>query len=215
MTRPSRVVGIVAVNTDVGKTWCAVELIRVLRAAGRAVAVRKPVQSFVVGDDAARVTDAHLLAAAASCEPTEVCPAHRWLPLPLAPPMAADGCGAPRIGLVDLIDELRWPTRCDVGIVETVGGVRSPLAHDADSGDFVFAAAADVVVLVARPDLGAINDVRLSIAALAPASTSTPTTVLLNRFDPHNAMHVANRDWLRTVDNFDVVTSVSELAARW
>ncbi len=60
-----------------------------------------------------------------------------------------------------------------MGLVETAGGVRSPLAADGDCLDYCAALDPDVVVLVADAGLGTINAVRLTLDALAPARRSS------------------------------------------
>jgi dethiobiotin synthetase len=201
--RPALVVAVAGVATDVGKTWVATALLTQLRSTGRRVSARKPVQSY---DSGTVTTDAHLLAAATGEDAASVCPAHRWYPLAMAPPIAAQHLGLAGIVLRDLLGELAWPADVEVGVVETVGGVRSPLADDADSATFVQALQADHVVLVADAGLGAINAVRLCVDALGPAAI----TVVLNRFDGHSLVHRANRDWLAGRDGLPVVTTVEE-----
>ena len=80
---------------------------------------------------------------------------------------------------------IAWPEAAvDVGLVETVGGVRSPLAEDGDSRDLVRALAVDVVVLVADAGLGTIDAVRSGVDSARTAARrraaqpvhSTPTT---------------------------------------
>jgi dethiobiotin synthetase len=198
--RPRLVVAVVGVGTDVGKTWVAAAVLAALRDEGTLVAARKPVQSF---DVTANSTDADTLGRATGEPPATVCPPARWYPLAMAPPIAADRLGRPAIRLADLVAELVWPPAADVGIVETVGGLRSPLAHDGDSADLVRAIAPDHVILVADAALGAINAVRLTASALA-----APATVMLNRFDPHDLVHETNRAWLVERDGFTVVTDV-------
>jgi dethiobiotin synthetase len=198
--RPRLVVAVVGVGTDIGKTWVAAAVLATLRDEGTVVAARKPVQSFDVTADS---TDADTLGRVTGEPPATVSPPARWYPLAMAPPIAADRLGRPAIRLADLVAELVWPPAVDVGIVETVGGVRSPLAHDGDSADLVHAIACDHVILVADAALGAINAVRLTASALA-----VPTTVMLNRFDPHDVVHETNRAWLVERDGFAVVTDV-------
>ena len=94
-------------------------------------------------------------------------PLHRWYEIPMAPPMAAAALGRPAFTIVDLMDELRWPAEpVDVGLVETAGGVRSPLAADGDCLALCEALGPDLVVLVADAGLGTINSVRLTVGAL-------------------------------------------------
>ena len=115
----------------------------------------------------------------------------------MAPPMAADALGCvDRIGVDDLICELQWPGGITLGLVETVGGVRSPLAHDADSLDLAVRVGADLAVLVADAELGTINATQLSLAAIDSAFESMPVAVFLNRYDPDCDLHRRNLDWL-------------------
>jgi dethiobiotin synthetase len=106
------------------------------------------------------------------------------------------------------VAELCWPPATAVGLVEGVGGPRSPLAADGDTVDLTEAVAADGVVLVAPADLGAINAVRL-----AAAPFEAPVIVVLNRFDPADALQQANRSWLE-LHGFVVVDQIRELGDR-
>jgi dethiobiotin synthetase len=199
--RPRRLVVVAGTGTAVGKTWAAAALAR--RLVPR-VAVRKPVQSYD-----ARPTDAEVLAEASGEAPTEVCVPHRSYELAVAPFMAAARLGRPPFTLDDLIGELAWPAGgVDVGVVEAAGGVRSPITSDgADTVDLCDRLRPDLVVLVAEAGLGTLNAVRLCLDAL----DAHPVTVLLNRFDPNDPLHVANRDWLAEHVAAPVVTDVDEL----
>lgn len=203
-SRPQKLIGMLGTYTEVGKTWVAAQLLAALKARGLRVAARKPAQSFDSADDA---TDAQQLAAATGEDPAVICPAHRWYPLALAPPMAADLLRRPRITLDELVAEIVWPDNVDVGLVETAGGPRSPLSHDADSVDLIKRLQPDLVVLVADAGLGTLNAVRLALASLEPLTA----TVFLNRFDATNELHRMNRDWLRDRYGVRVTTDVSDL----
>lgn len=196
----ARVVAFAGTGTGVGKTWVVAAVARSLRAAGLRVAARKPVQSFAAGE----VLDADVLAEATGEKPGAVCSPSRSYPVPMAPPMAASALGLPPFALRDLVAELTWPDYVDVVLVETVGGLRSPIADDADSADLVRALAPAVVVLVADAGLGTINLVRLSAAALL----GWPLLVALNRYDDHDDLHRRNRAWLAERDGFDVAVGV-------
>jgi dethiobiotin synthetase len=209
------VVLVTGTGTEVGKTWVAAALAGALAARGLAVAARKPAQSYEPGDADAGRTDAHALAAATGEDPAVVCPPHRWYPLALAPPMAAAALGRPAFTVADLAGELRrgWPAGADVVIVETAGGVRSPLADDGDAVALAGHLGPHRDLLVADPGLGTINAVRLSADALTVgAPAGKPPLVFLNRFDPDDALHTANRDWLGRRAGLPVVTAVAELA---
>lgn len=218
--RPRRVVSVVGTGTDIGKTWVAARLLTELRTSGLRVAARKPAQSFDPDDDPAGL-DAAVLGAATDELPEQVCPPHRWYAVPMAPPMAAEALGRPPFTIQDLVSELRWPRDAgtdadpvDVGLVETAGGMRSPLATDGDCLAFCEALVPDVIILVADAGLGTINAVRLTLDALR--RPSAPTIVVLNRYDAAVDLHVRNREWLRARDGLTVVATPggeSELAS--
>jgi len=203
--RPRTVVFVAGTATDVGKTWWGAALARELRAAGVPVAARKPVQSGEPG----AVTDADVLAAATGEDPATVCPPARTLPVPWAPPMAARELGLPPFSTADLAGGIEWPSSVDVGLVEGVGGPRSPISADGDNVDLAHLVAPDVVVLVADAGLGTINAVRLSVGVFC----DFPVVVALNRYRDE-PLHARNLEHLTAVDGFDVVTAPRTLADR-
>ena len=208
--RPRKLVAVVGTGTDIGKTWVAARLLTQLRAAGLQVAARKPAQSFDPGDHPAG-RDAAVLGTATDERPEEVCPPHRWYETAMAPPMAAEVLGRPPFTIADLMDELEWPPDAvDVGLVETAGGLRSPLAADGDCLDYCAALGPDLVVLVADAGLGTINAVRLTLGALGSLDTQDSVAnswvVVLNRFDDHSELHRRNLEWLRDRDERRILT---------
>lgn len=206
MSPPERVVVVLGTGTGVGKTFVTAALLRSLRDAGLSVAVRKPVQSF--SEEEATGTDAHVLGAASDEDATSVCPPHRWYAMAMAPPMAAERLRSVPFTVSELVEETRWPKDVEVGLVETVGGVRSPAAADGDSLALAAAFAPAMLVLVADAGLGCINAVRLCRPFLA--SLSTPAVVLLNRFDPDDDLHRRNLAYLRA-DGLDPVVDIESL----
>lgn len=221
MTRPRLLVGVAGTATEVGKTWVTAALASALSARGLVVAARKPVQSF---DPASgEPTDAEVLARATGEDHDVVCAPGRSLTVPMAPPMAADVLGLSRPTLDALLGELVWPAGVDIGLVETVGGVCSPIAADGHSGDLVAGIVPDVVLLVADAGLGTIDAVRCAALALGAAGaagerpsgpSSVSVIVMLNRFEPAQDLHRRNLAWLRDEDGFQVETTVPSLAAR-
>jgi dethiobiotin synthetase len=193
-------------GTEIGKTYVAARLAATLRDRGVAVAARKPVQSFDLDDDGP--TDADRLAAATGEDPFAVCPAHRRLARAMAPPMAAEAMGEPPFTIADLTAEITAgaPGGALV-LVESAGGVRSPLAADGDTVTLADALHPARVLLVADAALGTINVVRLSVDALA----GHRVVVYLNRFDPGDDLHCRNRDWLGR-EGLEVVTDSETLA---
>ncbi len=199
-------------GTEVGKTWVAARLLADLRGRGLVVAARKPAQSFDLDTSGARLggaTDAEVLGAATGEPPEVVCPASRSYHRAMAPPIAAAALGLPAFRVADLVGELSWPADgADVGLVETAGGVRSPQADDGDVCDLIGAVGPDLVVLVADAGLGTINNIRLSMDALAsaPGGADIPVVVVLNRYDGHHEIHRRNRAWLAERDGYRIVT---------
>lgn len=207
--RPTRLLVVTGTATEVGKTWVSCSLLRLALARGISVAARKPAQSFEAGSPLSG-TDAGQLAAASASSPPSVCPPDRSYPVAMAPPMAAAALGRPAPALADLVSwvEHSWPGGgCDLGLVEGAGGVASPLAADGDTAALARRLGADQVVLVADPALGVINNVRLSVAALAPL----PVVVHLNRFEPGDDLQRRNLAWLREQDGLCATTTVEEL----
>jgi dethiobiotin synthetase len=205
--RPSRLVVVAGTGTEVGKTWVGARLAESLRSRGLRVAARKPAQSFGPNEGP---TDAEVLGAATGEDPETVCPRHRWYEVAMAPPMAADTLGRPPIKIAELAAEVAFADGIDVGLVETAGGVRSPLAHDGDTVDLIAHLKPDAVILVADAGLGTINAVLLSFAALAPV----PVHVIVNRFHAGDRLHIANRTWLSERFGLDVSIEIDSLAER-
>lgn len=204
--RPERLVLVAGTHTEAGKTWVTAAVAAGLRRAGVAVAARKPVQSFEPG---AGHTDAEVLAGATGEAAADVCPPARSLPVPMAPPMAAEVLGQEPPTVADLVAELTWPPGVEVGFVEAVGGVRSPIAVDGDTVELAAALGPDLVVLVADASLGAVNAVLCS----APWLAAWPTAVLLNRYDGGEDLHRRNRAWLVDRHGLDVHTDPASLEA--
>ena len=202
--RLARLVVVVGTGTEVGKTWVSAKLLLHARSQQLRVAARKPAQSFEPQSTAP--TDAELLADASGEAAETVCPPHRWYPIAMAPPIAAELLNRPPLLLDRLIAEMQWPPGIDLGVIETAGGLRSPIAHDGDCRDLVRRVAPDEVLLVADAGLGTINAVRLVIESLAFAKV----TVLLNRFDATNVLHARNREWLQVRDGLRVIVDATE-----
>lgn len=193
----------VGTGTDIGKTWVSARLLERLRDQGVTVAARKPAQSFDPSDDPATL-DASVLGAATSESPETVCSTNRWYETPMAPPMAAYTLARPPFTIDELQSELSWPDSCvDVGLVETAGGVRSPLAADGDCLDYCAALAPDLILLVADAGLGTINAVRLTAEVLSTLGATI--VVVLNRFEAGSYLHEQNLGWLRNRDGLRVV----------
>jgi dethiobiotin synthetase len=123
--------------------------------------------------------------------------------------MAADLLSRPRIALDTLVSEITWKPELDIGVVETVGGPRSPLAHDGDSVDLLLRLQPDAILLVADAGLGTLNAIRLCL----PCIGNMPVAVFLNRFDASNELHRLNLQWLQDKDAVAAITDVRALTA--
>ena len=194
-------------GTEVGKTWVARQLLQLAKARGLTVAARKPAQSFSPDGGP---TDAELLAAVSGEPPEIVCPRNHWYAVPMAPPMAADVLGRPPLQLDTLLAQMVCPLGTDFALVETAGGVLSPLTHDADNVDLIRRLGPREIVLVADAGLGTLNSVRLSLQALR----EWPVTVLLNRYDSGNDLHRRNLQWLVERDGVAAITDAAQWWAR-
>lgn len=169
-------------------------------------------QGSAGGGEGGGATDAEVLAGATGEEPHQVCPEHRWYPLAMAPPIAAEALARPAFTVAELAAELRWPTgpRARYGVIEGAGGPRSPLAADGDTVSLAELLRPDHVVIVAGAGLGAINAVLLAAGAFA--GDGPVPVVLLNRFDGTDPVHVANLAWLQRHTDLVVTTDIAGLA---
>jgi dethiobiotin synthetase len=199
------IVVVAGTGTDVGKTWFAARAIDALRRNRVTVAARKPAQSFDPTD--AHPLDADVLGAATGERPDTVCPRHRWYEVAMAPPMAADALGRAPFTIAELVSEIA-PTTAQITLIESAGGVRSPLAADGDTIDLCAALRPDLVVLVADAGLGTINAVRLCTSAIEGHAE----VVYLNHFDRGDALHRRNAAWLRTREGLEIVTDPEAFA---
>lgn len=170
--RPVRVV-VVGTGTGVGKTHFSVALLHALSLQGRSAVGLKPVESGVrPGSE----TDAAQLAAASTFHVKH--PAPYALPDPISPHLAARRLGV-EITPACIID---WVTRCAAPwtIIETAGGLLSPLAPSLTNLDLLQMLEPDLILLVGLDRLGTLHDVSACLLALAsaPAGWPRPAVVL-------------------------------------
>jgi dethiobiotin synthetase len=126
----------------------------------------------------------------------------------MAPPIAAEVLESAPFHVAELVAEVTSDTPVGaIVLVESVGGVRSPIAIDGDTVTLVGELKPALVVLVADAELGTINLVRLSHDVLL----AHRTVVYLNRYEPDDEMHVRNHEWLVTHLGLEVVTDPEAL----
>jgi dethiobiotin synthetase len=165
-------------DTGVGKTVVAAALVMALRARGRDAVGFKPVET---GVEPGVVTDSALLARASGSDDPRARP---FLSLrePLAPALAAERAGQavdPR-EIEARVRALR--ARHAAIVVEGAGGVAVPLAWEYTVLDLASACALQAII-VARPGLGTLNHIWLTVEALRTRGIPV-TAVILNGASP-------------------------------
>ena len=186
-TSRARIV-VCATGTEVGKTHVCCALLGWARAAGHEVIGLKPIESGVEGE---HTTDAQRLAGACGSSISEALFAYRD---PVSPHLAARRESRP----IDLGAIAQW---IDGGarsltIVETAGGLLSPLSHTTTNRDLVAAAKPSHVLLVAPDRLGVLHDVTASLLALAGIGLRRKTIVALSAPAAPDASTGTNQDEL-------------------
>jgi dethiobiotin synthetase len=156
--RPVRVV-VVGTGTGVGKTHLSVALLYALGLQGRSAVGLKPVESGLGEGE----SDAARLAAASTFHVKH--PAPYGFPDPVSPHLAARRVGV-EISPARIVD---WVAACAAPwtIVETAGGLLSPLALSLTNLDLLQMLAPDIVLLVGVDRLGVLHDVGACLLALA------------------------------------------------
>lgn len=177
--KPVRVIFITGTDTGVGKTIFAALTTSALLENGFRVAALKPICSG--GRDDAR----HLQRAAGKVlSLDQVNPWH--FRAALAPLLAARR-EMKQLRLRTVVAHIqRIARRFEVVIVEGAGGLLSPLGEDFDSRDLIQALGAEAIV-VCPNKLGAVNQVRLVLAALPRATARQARVVLVNPQKPDAA----------------------------
>jgi dethiobiotin synthetase len=170
---PLRIV-LVGTGTSVGKTWVATELLRELQRRGVRAIGLKPIESGVTEGSP---TDAEQLAHLSSTSPAT--PPYRFAE-PISPHLAARRAGV-GIELDRALTYVQAHESSSPGalVVETAGGLFSPLSESTTC--FELARALDPArwVLVAADALGVIHDVMAALLA-AKARGRAPDLVVLS-----------------------------------
>lgn len=153
----TELVVVVATGTEVGKTHVSESVLRSLRLSGRVCIGLKPVES---GVDGSSRTDWERLGQGAG---RSVAPMLSFEE-PVSPHLAARDAGV-EIKVREVLDWVQR-SREDVTLVETAGGLLSPLSQQATNLDLCSALRPRRVLLVARNRLGALHDVGVCMMAL-------------------------------------------------
>ena len=175
-------------DTGVGKTTLACRLIETLEANGVEVAARKPVESGCVeGKHGLTAADADRLASASVSKPPSLQICRYRYKAAISPARAAM-----LEGETLYIEQLVACSRSDaqLTVVEGAGGLLSPIASDGLNIDLITALGFPVIV-VSADRLGSINQVLLTLEALA-SRRLTVIAVVLNRL--HQQTYSADLD---------------------
>lgn len=148
---------VVGTGTEIGKTHVSCALLQALVAANAEVQGFKPVESGWEPSS----SDAQKLALAAGHELLE--PSYALLD-PVSPHLAARREGRSVSLEKVLADVVALPAK--VLLVETAGGLMSPLSAEASNLDLCWGCAPSDVVLVAANRLGVLHDVKVCLVAL-------------------------------------------------
>lgn len=177
---------LVGTGTSVGKTWAGAALLGELERRGLRTVGLKPIESGVTEDSA---TDASALGRAGSIRPAT--PPYRFAPA-VSPHLAARLANT----AVDLDQPLKYiqshessddaGATPDVVLVETAGGLFSPLSETLVNWDLARVLDPSLWVLVAPDALGVLHDVTATLEA-SRARGRAPDEVLLCASRPADA----------------------------
>ena len=175
---PGRGLFITGTDTGVGKTWVAAGIARAVREAGHRVGVYKPVATGVAPSRLLECeSDARRLWSASGrpAPPERVCP--QAFAEPLAPPIAAARAGTQVDAALLRSGAAWWRDRCDLLVVEGVGGLLCPLTDTETVADLAVDLGFPLIV-VARLGLGTLNHTLLTVEAAARRGLTVGGVVL-------------------------------------
>ena len=167
LNKPPRGLFVTGTDTEIGKTYVASLIVKVLRASGHKVGVYKPVASDCVSDGRQLISEDAVALWEAAGRPVSldaVCP--QRFQAPLAPHLSARNAGREldpdllRSGL-----EV-WADECDFVVVEGAGGLMSPVTDDEYIADLALDFGYPLIVVVPNV-IGAINQTLLTLISAA------------------------------------------------
>lgn len=155
---------ITGTDTNVGKTWATIALMRYFRQQGKSVAGMKPVASGCIIDNGIlKNEDALLIQDNSSCQiDYRIINPYAYAP-PVSPHIAGINNPVITANVIARFDELK--KMADIIIVEGAGGWYAPINHQQDIADLAKLMALPVILIVAIR-LGCINHAKLSYQAI-------------------------------------------------
>jgi dethiobiotin synthetase len=193
---------ITGTDTGVGKTHTAVQLVRLLRAAGTSCVGMKPI---CCGDR----RDAELLLKASSDGPTidDVNPV--WLKTPAAP-IVGSLAEEVNINIEQILAAFRaLQNRVDHVIVEGVGGWLVPIRSDYFVSDLVVEMGLPVLV-VAQNRLGCLNHTALTVRSVLQHKVRCVGVALNGLPDTSDIAAVTNADVLKKILSVPLLSALGE-----
>lgn len=155
---------ITGTDTNVGKTWAAVALMRYFRNQGKSVIGMKPVASGCSVQDGVLVNDDALLLQENATLKLDYGLINPYaFALPVSPHIAGKGNPVKLDVIVSLFNSIK--KQAQVVLVEGAGGWCSPLNEVADNSDLAMALGLPVIMVVAIK-LGCINHAKLTYQAI-------------------------------------------------
>ena len=200
---------ILGCGTEVGKTRTSVALLRELGRRNLPTMGLKPIESGLApstGHEPPPSSDAYALALASSLRPTQTYPRYGFS-APVSPHLAARQSGSEIV----LQQAVAWVGQAEVdmtplvgsnralwSVVETAGGVFSPLSTEAANFDLALALDPAIWVLVAADALGVLHEVSATLQAMRARGRS-PDHLVLSSARPPDASTGINAAELATL----------------
>src|ERR1041384_4900756 len=203
---------VLGVGTGVGKTYVTAALAKALGATGERFCALKPVETGVPSGD--RAADAQLLESASNHDSPEPHPLYVFRD-PVSPHLASRRARKP----ISLVKINRWVRSLDKPkrgnalwiLVETAGGVFSPLTATKSNLDLARQLSPAIWVLVARDGLGMLHDVRSTLLAMR-AFGRVPDFVILSQAPPRDASTRTNAHELSRLGVVRPIATVTRAA---
>lgn len=188
-------------DTDCGKTYCTVNLIKELKTQGKTVIGLKPIASgSELTQDGLRNDDALKLQAESSIKlPYNIINPITFEP-PIAPHIAAAEISYP-LSVKNIIENLQpgLSADCDIILIEGAGGLMTPLNNNETLLDLISTLAIPVI-FVTGLKLGCLNHTLLSLEALRTRNIPIAKHIL-NDIDPNYAYRDKNIKYLTTLNH--------------
>ncbi len=199
----SRKLFITGTNTEVGKTFVTCEMLEYLVKYKKSIAAFKPVETgcnknnkILQPNDSKRFFK--VLGKTLSLD---LINPYRFIP-PISPNRAIR-LAKKNITLNDYCDKLNLLKTFDYILIEGAGGVCSPLSCDGLNIDFAKKVKMDSI-LVARDEIGVINNVILSINTFIKYKLNLKA-IVLNRINPKQPRGMDNVKELRSFTNIPII----------